>query len=230
MTTDPATFTRLPNLISAPRLKTYTQNTTSPAEALRLYTWNVEVSSAMWSELNAFEVILRNTIHETLSSGFGRGDWWNDPRVVFNHPGSDQITQAKTDAARAAGRNHRSSLPEDVVAALSFGFWTSLIGLGGAEQYETKFWQPHLRKAFPRYTGTRGQLSKDLETIRLLRNRIAHHEPIFGRHLWGDHLRIARIAGYIDLDAKAYIDSQSRMDSVLNKRGGCVRLGVDTSF
>ena len=227
---DPATIANLPDLISSPRLGTYLQATASQGEALRLYTWNIEASSAVWSELHAFEVIVRNTMHDTLATGLARPDWWNHSRVAFHQIGKDQLSKAQDDAAKSCQRKRRTMLPEDVVASLSLGFWTGLVGLGSTHQYETLFWQPHLRKAFPGYSGQRGKLSSDLESIRLLRNRIAHHEPIFGRNLWGDHLRIVRVASYIDADAATYIDTQSRVDSVLQKRDGCVRLGIGTSF
>ena len=230
MTVDPASLTDLPRLLSAPRFNTYLHKTSNQGEALRLYTWNIEVSSAIWSELHALEVVIRNSLHDTLEGGFGRDDWWNHPQVVFHNTGRQQMTKAQNDASRACQRKGKSVTPDDIVAALSFGFWISLIGLGAAQQYETLFWQPHLIKAFPGYSGTRGQLSTDLETTRLLRNRIAHHEPIFDRHLWGDHLRAIRIAGYINHDAATYINSQSRVDSVLGGRGACVRLGLGTSF
>lgn len=230
MATDPAGIPNLPNLLSSSRLGTYRRSSAGPDEAIRLYTWNIEISSAIWSELHAMEVIVRNTMHDTLASGLGRADWWNHARINFHQVGKDQLSKAQDDAIEACARKHRPTVPEDVVAALSFGFWTGLAGHGKTQQYETMLWQPYLHKAFPGYFGTRGALSADLDIIRKLRNRIAHHEPIFDRNHWGDHLRIVKIAGYIDADAAIYIDTQSRVDSVLQRRDGCVRLGVNTSF
>lgn len=228
--TDPASISNLPGLLSDSRLGTYRRNTVSQDEALRLYTWNIEMSSAIWSELHVLEVIVRNAMHDTLTAGLGRSDWWNHSRITFHQIGRDQLSKAQDNAMEACNRKHRSMVPEDVVASLPFGFWTGLAGNGRTQQYETMLWQPHLRRAFPGYGGSRGTLSGDLDSIRLLRNRIAHHEPIFDRNHWGDHLRIARIAGYIEADAATYIDTQSRVDSVLQKRDGCVRLGQNTSF
>jgi hypothetical protein len=72
----------------------------------------------------------------------------------------------------------------DVVAALPFGFWSGLLAPGGSAQYETKYWQTFLHKAFPQFLGPRSQLYRDVDSLRLFRNRIAHHEPVFFWSHW----------------------------------------------
>jgi hypothetical protein len=45
--------------------------------AIRLYAWNIEVSSAFWGPIGVLEVMLRNRIHNALRTG--RSDrWWAD--------------------------------------------------------------------------------------------------------------------------------------------------------
>src|ERR1700678_3064171 len=66
-----------------------------------------------------------------------------------------------------------------IVAELSFGFWTGLTG----PKYDV-LWRDHLVKIFPRRPVQRTEVPPHLNTIRKLRNRIAHHEPIpFSRRL-----------------------------------------------
>lgn len=60
-----------------------------------------------------------------------------------------------------------------VVAELSFGFWTGLTG----PKYDV-LWRDHLVKIFPRPPVQRVKIQTRLNSIRKLRNRIAHHEPI----------------------------------------------------
>jgi hypothetical protein len=65
-----------------------------------------------------------------------------------------------------------------VVAELSFGFWTSLL----SSDYERIFWQRILTDAFPlmpRRLRSRPKLAGRLHTLRRLRNRVSHHEPIY---------------------------------------------------
>ena len=69
-----------------------------------------------------------------------------------------------------------------------------------------------------------------VETLRHLRNRIAHHEPIFHRHLRADHETLLRIPGWIDPTVAQYVDVHSRLEEVLVKQEQCVKLGHGTRF
>ena len=109
-----------------------------------------------------------------------------------------------------------------VVAALSFGFWVSLTGSGGRltsgskANYEMTLWRPALRRAFPhREKLTRKQVHRPLNDLRTLRNRIAHHEPIFARDLAGDHERILDVAGWISPTMATWIEHHSRAYDLL---------------
>jgi hypothetical protein len=64
--------------------------------------------------------------------------------------------------------------PGKVIAELTFGFWPSTV----TKRFHTKLWVPSLHKAFPHARVPRKIIHLRLETIRHLRNRIAHHEPI----------------------------------------------------
>ena len=59
-------------------------------------------------------------------------------------------------------------------------------------RHDVRLWNPHRMRVLPNLDPTktiaqpRGEIYDDLEHVRLLRNRIAHHEPIFKRDLCGD--------------------------------------------
>ena len=63
-------------------------------------------------------------------------------------------------------------------------------------RYDSRLWNPHLIQEFPNLTPTtpinklRRDIYNELEQIRKLRNRIAHHEPIFNRNLIDDFQNI----------------------------------------
>lgn len=228
---DPGQFTGLPEAISAARLAPYLTACDDDVQcAVRLYTWNIEVSSAFWGPVHVFEVVLRNALHNQMSRRYGRSDWWERTDVRLHDVMVDQLDRAQQDARKAASRKKRQMVPDDIVAALSLGFWTGLLGSGRSQQYETQFWQPFLRDAFPNYSGARSALHRDVETLRLFRNRLAHHEPVFTRHLAADHETILRVVGYIASDAAEYVESHSRAAEVLARRQRAVSRGDATGF
>src|ERR1700694_4376445 len=100
-----------------------------------------------------------------------------------------------------------SSSVGKLVAELSFGFWTGLVG----RQYEQTLWVPGLYRAFPNATRIvtagpegskkvklkRSQIAERLDAIRKLRNRIAHHEPIWDLGLQDRYREIIEAISWI---------------------------------
>ncbi|XVQ83855.1 hypothetical protein ACQP2K_34245 [Microbispora siamensis] len=105
-----------------------------------------------------------------------------------------------------------------MVAELSFGFWVGLLGRGGHNRYEMRLWWPALRYAFPGYNGPRRALHQDLDHLRTLRNRIAHHEPVFRRHLAADAATVERVVRYICPVTAEWLREHSRLEEVLRAR------------
>lgn len=102
-----------------------------------------------------------------------------------------------------------------MVAELSFGFWVSL--LGGA--YHNSLWTPVLHRAFPHLGNTKHKaVYYTFNQLRKLRNRIAHHEPIFNRHLFADYESIITAINWICPEMAAWVDSNSTFCSVWGKR------------
>jgi Abi-like protein len=222
---DPARFRELPAVITADRFSTYlAAQAGNVDQAIRLYTWNVEVSAALWGPLQAVEVALRNALHQQMRTRYQREDWWDASSVGL---AAEQHRQVQRAIAKLV-RRRQPYLPGHVVAELSLGFWTGLLGRGNG--YEHRYWIPILRHAFPPYRGSRVDLHRRVENLRLLRNRIAHHEPIFARHLAADHSSILVLAGYMHPDVHDWISSHSRVGEVLARRQRCIDSGDSTSF
>lgn len=186
--------------------------------ALRLYAWNVAASAAMYGPLQVLEVTLRNAIHLRLAERFG-GDWYDRLDGVLATGCLDRIADAKRSVqfqktAVSSGR---------VVASLPLGFWVSLLGPGGRRtdgrraNYEMALWRPCLRSAFRHHESlSRKRAHAALDGLRKLRNRIAHHEPIFRRNLGADYRRILTVIGWMSPDAAQWAQRHSRMDDVLS--------------
>lgn len=145
--------------------------------ALSLYEKNVLLSQAVFGFLHGLEVAVRNSIHHALSQDLNKMNWiqdhlqlpWPDPapsHLDLTQPMLDMLTQAhkKIGATASVGK---------VIAELNFGFWADLIGA----RYDS-IWRKSLHKAFPHAHVPRKIIHWRLESIRNLRNRIAHHEPI----------------------------------------------------
>ena len=187
-------------------------------QALQLYTWNTTVSAAFYGPLQGLEVALRNALHRELTRLYGEA-WYDNPAAGLDLGGTERLAVAKR-KIKPAGR---TVTPSKLVATLSFGFWVSLLGSGGRldaagrrANYEMTLWRPALRRAFPQRTPlTRIQAYQPLNALRKLRNRIAHHEPIFARPLLEDHERIVEVTGWISPGARTWIDRHSRVPLLL---------------
>ncbi|MGH3621902.1 MAG: hypothetical protein ACRDQ5_08940 [Sciscionella sp.] len=195
--------------------------------ALRMYTWNTEIAGAFHGPLDWLEIVLRNGLHHELKREFGRGDWWNSPRIRLRRHALDQIAEAN----RKLGTFASSAPAGKLVAELSLGFWVALVSAGrGGFNYETTLWRPALRFAFSAYRGRRAPLHRDLESVRLLRNRIAHCEPVHRRHLHADHETVIRLIGYLSPNAAQHVRCHSRVPEVLARRAGVCDGTAEPSF
>ena len=172
--------------LSPARFQTYVTAAAGDEErALRLYRWNTRIAAAWMPDLALIEVALRNAIHDTLANGTGHADWWNNLTL-------DNKTERNIDeAAKRIALQHRQPTPGHIVADLSLGNWVRLLGTGGrkhgtAVDYVKTIWRPHLAQRFPGAPNRQNMHSR-VEQMRLLRNRIAHHEPLLHANLNAQH-------------------------------------------
>lgn len=199
---------------SDPRLKVYLAAANGDAViAERLYWWNIEVSAAFYGPLHCLELALRNALDVQLRSAYARDTWWD----VAPLTGSGRFMVAAAEA-KCRRRGTGPVAADDVVAQLSFGFWTSLLSNSRGSQYDRRLWVPTLHRAFPHYRGRRNQLHENLETMRLLRNRIMHHEPVHHRDLAADHRKIYQLLRFIDPVSAKEASALDRVPAVLSHR------------
>ena len=148
--------------------------------AMQTYTWNASVASRFHGPLHILEVTLRNSVHGRMSENHGAA-WFE---LHYLH-GSEK--NAINDAKKFLTDRKEPATPGKVVAEVSFRFWVALF----AKRYDS-LWKSDLGRLFrPRFD--RSALHEDLDRLRTLRNRIAHHEPLLSRKLMDDLDRIDRI-------------------------------------
>lgn len=186
--------------------------------ALRLYAWDSEVARALQSPLRDLEVSLRNRLHRQLVGRHGQDAWWDVPKARPNHKGQDMLDQARETLAHRSP--YRPFGPSDIVAQLSFGFWVSLLGSGGGDNYEMKYWNSSLRHVFREHRGGRRALYRKFQFMLTLRNRIAHHECIFQRHLAQDLDTALTLLRYVAPDMADRHEKYGQVPDVLARKSG----------
>lgn len=173
------------------------------ALAERLYTYNVQLSAALYGPLHMQEVALRNMADRALMEKYGQS-WFDDPAVLVIGYQTGCITKARQTLQKADKVITRSQ----IIAELNFGFWSSLFG-----RLAHHLWQT-LRPTFQAKGIQRGMIAKELRELRQLRNRIAHYEPIIALPLAQRYASITTLTGWLSPSAAAWIANYSTWPEV----------------
>ena len=144
--------------------------------------------------ISIIEIVLRNKFHRALSARYGAvggqesKDWYL--YVKLNQHSKSKVNEIIHTLRKKKRRSALSrASPDDVVSRLSFGFWPYLLDLQidihnqpinlasiildafpGHRQRQENYWKK---------TKYQDQLFARLDMCNQLRNRIAHHEPIW---------------------------------------------------
>lgn len=206
---DPSTL-RVDSVIGARRLSPYlAAYGADAARAVRLYSWNIEASAALLGAYAALEVGVRNAMHGQLTVFYDRPDWWEV--APLSTPQREEVRGA---SEYLDARKPGTWTDGHLVAELKNSFWEGLL----VNRLHAALWNPALVRAFPNFTGRRGNLRDRMERLRLLRNRAAHHEPIHERDLRVDHRFMCDVASYVSHDLGVWIATHSRLPEVIDGR------------
>lgn len=186
-------------LVTATRLGPYRVATQTLDDAVALYRWNSDISGELFVVLGHTEIVLRNALDRELRKSrleHTSATWLAD-QATLRKPEQNDIQKAvdrRIKKGNTAGH-------DDIISELPFGFWRYLL----SSKYEATLWTPYLRHAFPHLSGSPNQIRRTMERLHTLRNRIAHHEPIFHRNLNRDRDDCLRILSWIDPKSKAWV-------------------------
>lgn len=178
------------NSLSPARFHRYLQDADgSEKKAFELYQWNALLSQSLYISLQCWEICLRNKLNEFLKWKYCEAWPYDQKRAVRNFVGVDSRRLAETLDRQHRSRRLNPVSTGAVVADLSAGFWVSLL----SSSYEVTFsWRYNLVRVFPNErTLSRADAWKICDATLQLRNRVAHHEPIY-------HLPLEQI--YTDLE------------------------------
>lgn len=191
--------------MSTARFGTYLQAAGTERRALQLYTWNTAVAAAFYGPLQTLEVTLRNSVHHAMAMQHG-ARWFDDPTLL--RPAEGHLVGDATQRLYDFGKQPTAGR---VVAELSYGFWVGLF----ANAYDTTLWRTDLHRIFNPRIKDRRALHDTLDRLRTLRNRIAHHEPIFQRRLDQDYERVRMIVRCLSEPTLRWLDHHATVPSVL---------------
>lgn len=175
--------------LSAPRSSTYLTATGGDmAKAMTLYGWNARVSAALMLPSHFAEITTRNAVSDALTAVYGPQWPWSvtfeqslpSPKGMAYNPQRDLVQTRK-----------REQTTGKVIAELKLALWQSMF----TSRHDVRVWDQQILSLFPNAAATsarqvRAQIRTDMESIRQLRNRIAHHEPVFTRNLDDDLTRM----------------------------------------
>lgn len=192
----PGALTALVDALSYPRLNSYRRffGAASDAEALGLHQWNEELSAALFRAISLVEIVLRNQFHKALSSRYGVSGSTSS-RDWYEHIGLQRLSRSKIEAI-THDRKHGTLVPkiptptpDDVVSKLTFGFWPHILDVSHDAIGNALPWEDVLLDILPGHrqrTSTYWKVQRHqdeffarLDLCNELRNRIAHHEPIW---------------------------------------------------
>ncbi|MFW1825126.1 hypothetical protein [Acinetobacter baumannii] len=185
-------------------------------EALDLYAWNADVSGALLIPLHICEVAIRNAVAEAIENVYGDRWPWS---VGFERslPNPRQVYSPKKDLFNTRSKEQTTG---KVIPELKFAFWQSIF----TSRHHQRFWYPYLENLFPNMDTAlsikdrRKLIYSELEQIRRLRNRIAHHEPIFTRNLTDDYQKILSLVGYRCAVTAKWLDDYQRATEIISKK------------
>ena len=214
----PEELRELPVVLSAPRFATYLQARGGDrTEALRLYRWNLAVSGAFMVPLHILEITLRNGVVQGIEAIHG-GAWPWTQGFLLTLPNPGRGAYSPRQDLLATARRHPTA--GKVVADLRFAFWERML----LKSQQRIVWDRQFAACFPHAppgqgaSASREHLRRDVEAIRRLRNRIAHHEPIFARDLGRDLDTIRRAVRWRSTVAEGWLDKMEGVTGLLGQK------------
>jgi hypothetical protein len=202
---------------SRPRLSRYLDVAQNDlADAMRLYRWNAALSQSIYWSSQTAEIVTRNAICRTLQERYGP-DWIRSSnfRSIAKRGDVEKIEAAIT--RQRQERKLSTPSVDQVVADLSFGFWVSIL----ANHYAVPVnWQRGLRKSFPNIEkgATLDSIRILADNLRTLRNRVAHHEPIFQLPLEAIHRNILLLTKWASPSVYLFVTDNCRFAQILEDK------------
>jgi hypothetical protein len=197
--------------LSSPRIFYYSSVTDGDVDkALEMYEKEIELSFYFLRDISHFEILLRNSYDKVLKEKYN-SNWLldeNSPvsKKLFSNSGKDANLYNRQKIEEAKIKSRKSSNHDKILAELTLGFWSRLTD----NIHEHSLWSKYLHYAYPKGTN-RKEIHKSLEHIRIIRNRIAHNEPIRNYNILEESHNLFALAKSLNFDAGTYIEDTSKI-------------------
>lgn len=194
-------------IYSEPRLKTFNYN-------IDEYINNKKCSADIFYILSHIEILIRNNIYNVVSEYLDYKEWiynihcekfdiyncqnkksnqyiiFKNKRINFNEKDINKIKCKKS-------KLNKYNCSNDILSNMSFGFWVNL-----CSYKHKKIWKNEKN---------RKELFKKLESLNKLRNRIAHHEPIYFNN-YDDNKQLIENIKYMKFFIKKYLNTAVKIN------------------
>jgi len=185
-------------LLSTARMAPYLAESQGDlARAADLYLWATELAGALHAQISFVELAVRNALDPQLSawnvSQGGDAEWTNVGAAegvlytILKNDIKDARRRGERETAIRAQNHPRHGAAvthDDMVAQLMFGSWVKVLRpMSNTESSakQQKLWGDQLHLAFPGADPSdagRVVVGNQLDTLRYLRNRVAHHDNL----------------------------------------------------
>jgi hypothetical protein len=205
--------------------------------ATDLYLWATELSGSLHAQISFVELAVRNAIDPQLASWnaqqHGGSALWTahnaTQQPLYNILAKDireARRRAEKEANLRADDHHRSGdivNHDDIVAQLMFGTWVKVlrpVTEQEAAEPQKLLWQQAVQQAFPHATQAdsgRVQIGNQLDALRRLRNRVAHHDNLLEVNVHGRLNGMLSVLAKIDPDYPSLALARSSLRRILKE-------------
>lgn len=173
--------------------------------AIEIYHWNARLSQSLYTYLQACEVCFRNRLNEFLCWKYNSNWPYDEKRARRQLTRMDQVRLLDALDRQEKSRDIKPAPLPAIVADLSAGFWVSQL----SKSYDIPYaWRHNLTRIFPHDNALDARSAWTIsDELLSLRNRIAHHEPIFHLPLEQRHRDLQRAVAAMCPGTHAYAEA-----------------------
>ena len=221
-------YTEFEKIISTSRMNRYLNACNGDTKkAMTLYRLNLRLSHELFTVISCFEIALRNRINNHCYTALGN-DWLRASITqggIFNNGASRLTSRTISDAITKLNRSYNHN---KLVAELGFGFWRYIFA---PHQYNATgktllriFPKKPISSYFQQYN--QSFVFNQLAKINILRNRIAHHEPICFRnnhpvintiYIRQYYCLIKELFQWMDIDESSFLYGLDHVEQICDK-------------
>ena len=209
------------NSLSQARFARYLASATGDeASAMALYEWNTLMAQSLYVYLQCWEITFRNKLDAFQRWKYGPAWPYDEKRAVRSLTRDEKRRLGETKQRQSQQRKQTTVSTDAIVADLSAGFWVALLSSAYRVPYS---WQYNLGRVFPNDTALDRETAHTLSSkILKLRNRIAHHEPIYDFPLSQTYTELQRLLFAMCMDTDQFARSNCTFLTVAQNRPACL--------